>query len=169
VNYIVDNIEELVVALRDTEDGPPYFIPGHRLVMNNELKGKDRKTVAKNQKYPCFLLRMDIDEDVEDGVVKYTGINIAIVTFTTATRTTAQRLQLIKDTLVPLYDGFMEEVRKSPKFFWSGDQQLPRHKRILRPHWGKEGTEENESYLFDDPLDAIEIVDLQLNSLLKTC
>lgn len=169
MNYVVDNIGKVVTSMRMVTDGPPFYMYGHKVEINNELQGKNHKSAQQSRKYPLILLNMDIAENVENGVVKYI-LNVAIVAMTKETYTAQQRFEnVIKPVLGPLYDGFVAGLKDSPDFFWSGDQSIPPHTRVIRPYWGKAALNANEELVFDDPLDAIELLNLKINSTIKTC
>jgi hypothetical protein len=66
-----------------------------------------------------------------------------------------------------MYESFLTELNDSGLFEWPGFQIRPTHVKIDRPFWGTEGKEGNTAYIFDDPLDAIEILDLKINQTIK--
>lgn len=169
MRYIQDDIGTVVAAMRDGGD-VPYYMYGHRLEIARALKAKDSNPEEKNAKYPLIALRFDIPESEDGGYVQYKDINIIIVDFTNKNYSAAERFtNVIKPVLVPLYDKFMLELRNSGLFTWPNYQKLPKHQRIFRPFWGTPGEERNEKYIFSDPLDAIEIVGLEINSTNKKC
>lgn len=173
MNYVVDNIGKVVTAIRvwnnTADEGAPYYMYGHKVEINNELQSKNHKSAHQNRKYPLIMLNMDVAEMVESGVVKYT-LNIAIVAMTKENYTAQQRFEkVIKPVLAPLYDQLIEGLQLSPDFFWPGNQSIPPHTRVIRPYWGKTALNKNDELTFDDPLDAIELINLKINSNVKTC
>lgn len=159
VDYIAAKNTPANVALM------PYYLPGHRMEINAILLEKEKDMVYKYQKYPLIALRLDIPEEVdEDGFVNY-NLNIVILTLTEKNYNYEQRKQnIFIPVLIPLYERFIADLGNVGLFQWEGDQRRPPHTRILRPFWGTETREGNEKYIFSDPLDAIEIVNLQLKS-----
>lgn len=153
----------------------PFYMYGHRLEINNRLKEKDADMVFKYKKYPLIALRMDIPEGVRNGKFDY-SLNIAILTFTEQQWNAEERMaQTFKPKLYLLYARFMEELRKSGLFQWKTEMgEYPPHVKIDRPFWGQgysygkpPSNEGNKAFLFDDPLDAIEIVNLEISALKK--
>jgi hypothetical protein len=68
-----------------------------------------------------------------------------------------------------MYALFMECLRTSGMFTWTGDLLTPPHTKIDRPYWGVSQGEGNAANIFSDPLDAIEIVNLKLSQNTKKC
>lgn len=162
VDYIASKNTPANVALM------PYYLPGHRMEINKILLEKEKDKVYKYQKYPLIALRLDIPEEVDEyGFVNY-NLNIVILTLTDKNYTFEQRkTNIFEPVLIPLYERFISELGNAGLFNWEGDKHRPPHTRILRPFWGTETREGNEKYIFSDPLDAIEIVGLELKSSKK--
>jgi len=159
------------LTFNETFSGPgaPFYMYGHRREIANTLLQMDEDSVNKYRKYPLFALRMDIAEEVEDGMVEY-NMNIAILDYTKPEYSAAERYEhVFKPFLYPLYELFMDAL-KIHKFYWKGD--YPPHTKIDRPFWGvtenvQRGVSNgNDGYIFNDPLDAIEIVNLRVKRLL---
>lgn len=147
----------------------PFFMAGHRMEISKRLTDKDKDKVFKYQKYPLIALRMDIQESVAKGIWSY-SLNIAILNHADRKLNAEERMEKVfKPVLYPIYERFMEELRNSTKFFWSGNRDYPEHTVILRPFWGIENQEGNVKNIFNDPLDGIEIVNLKLNQRVKNC
>jgi len=145
----------------------PFYMYGHRLEISNRLKDKNADSVYKYQKYPLIALRLDIAEPYVDGIAEL-NLNVAILCFTQKGWNAEERMtNIFKPVLYPMYFRFLEELRKSGLFFFEG--RTPPHTKIDRPFWGVESGEANTSYIFNDPLDAIEIVDLKIKRNFKNC
>lgn len=187
--YIVDDIGAVVARMRGlnassygagmasylTDSGmsqanqllAPFYMYGHRLEIANELMAMDRDKLYKYQKYPLIALRMDIQEPYKDGIVEL-NLNIALLCFTQKGWNAEERMtNIFKPVLYPMYYRFMDELFKSGLFFWEG--KVPPHTKIDRPFWGTEASEANAKYIFNDPLDAIEITDLKIKKNFKNC
>lgn len=166
---IVKDFEVIVNSMRDPlSDKPniPYYEYGHRLEIANLLTEKE-KTQFKYTKYPLIALRLDIAEDIDEGMAKV-NLNMAILTMTDANYSAKQRYDnVIIPVLYPLYDRFFKAIKKSGIFTWEGHLLFPPHTAIDRPYWGTQYLEGNLKNIFNDPLDAIEIIDLKLNKRLK--
>lgn len=186
MNFITDDIKKVVEAMRplDVSYGQPmvdylnefckaefasempFYIPGHRLEIVNRLLEKDKDPVFKYQKYPLIALRLDTIEDPHSGMNHY-NLNIAILTYTDQNWNYEQRLERIfKPVLAPIYDRFIIELVNADLFTWEGDQRKPPHRPVLRPYWGtaQRNAEGNEKHIFSDPIDAIEILNLEINA-----
>lgn len=172
-NYKIINVTSSGFQIEtsdELEDGnykslSPYYMYGHRLEISNRLKEKNQDEIFKYQKYPLIALRLDIPEEI-NGTVHEVSLNIAILEFTDRKYIAEERYEnVFKPILYPLYENFLEEVEKAN--FMNLD--IPDHTKIDRPFWGITGSEGNQKHIFDDPLDAIEIVDLKLKLLNIKC
>lgn len=149
--------------------GAPYYSFGHRLEISRSLLIKGQDKVNKFKKYPLIALQMPFPEAWNNGMNRL-RLNVAILAFTDKKYNSAQRLvNVYQPILYPLYEMFMEEIRNSGLFFWDGklDQRRAPHTKIDRMFWGTQYSEGNDKYIFNDPLDAIEIVDLQISQNIK--
>jgi hypothetical protein len=145
----------------------PFYMFGHRIEIAKRLLDKDKDKVFKNQKYPLIALRMDIQESVSKGVWSYT-LNLLIANYTDKKWNAEERMEnIFKPVLYPIYERFMRELQFSGLFFWPGNQDFPEHTKVDRPFWGTDNQEGNVKNIFNDPIDAIEIIGLKLNSRSK--
>lgn len=146
----------------------PFYMYGHRLEIANRLLQKDKDKVYKNQKFPLIALRMDIAEEVSKGVWSH-SLNILIANYTDKKWNAEERMEnIFLPVLYPIYKRFIYEVQNSGLFTWPGNQDFPEHTKIDRPFWGTENQEGNVKNIFNDPIDAIEIIGLKLNSTRKS-
>ena len=169
-NEIELQIGEVVAAMRETAEGPPFYMYGHRLEIANRLKAMT-KTNRADKRYPLIALKLDIPAAIVRGsMINYT-LNIAIITATSAGLIASERkTQTFQPILYPLYDDFFIELKRSGLFSWDAlGLEKPLHTKIDRYYDGKIGEEKNVKNLFDDPVDAIELVDLKINSKIKYC
>ena len=165
IGLVVDAVRESKVRLWDTQNEPltPYYIHGHKLEISNRLLKKDSDKVFKYQKYPLIALKEDIVYDVENDVERY-RLNIAILAPTVKTYKSEERDEFdVKPILNPLYDLFLDKLKESGLFFYNG--QRPEHTTAIRKYYGM--SDGANSYIFNDPLDAIELIDLRLNKRIK--
>jgi hypothetical protein len=161
---------EVVAAMRGTFDetfdttfgaDAPYYMFGHRLEISNLLLNKDISRSTKYKKYPLVALRMDFEEKFDKGIYSV-SLNIALIASTKPDYTAEQRYEhVFRPTLYQMYDNFMTALHDSD-FFYYPDAMYPKHTKIDRPFWGTPTLEKNEKYIFNDPLDAIEIINLEL-------
>lgn len=164
--YIVDQIGEVVDAMRVAPALTPYYMYGHRGEINSRLLEKDQDKVFKYQKYPLVALRMDIAEVQTNGVWHF-DLNIAILDSTVKDYNAEERMSnVFKPVLYPLYESFLMKLSESGIFFWDNrlESTYPPHTKFDRPFWGTPGNEGNVKNIFSDPLDAIELVNLKINS-----
>jgi len=174
-NIITDQIGDVVKAMRvaagqDPIEGAPYYMYGHRLEINNRLALMNANPSKAKKKYPLIALKLDIPAVVEGDMLKY-DLNIAILAYTDKTYTAEQRMDnVFKPVLFPLYDSFMEKLKRSGHFTW--DKMLvsrPPHTKVDRFYYGTLSAEQSVKNVFSDPLDAVELVNLKINSRIKTC
>lgn len=164
MNYVVDDIGAVIARLRTVENGQPYYLYGPNLEVAKELVKKD---TAQKGKYPLFVLNMPFPEKKENGLIFLT-LNIAIVAFTKMDYRASDRYdKVIKPILYPLYEAFIVELRKSGLFQWERIGGEPSHTKIDRPFWGTQYSQGNKAHIFNDPLDAIEILDLKITQKIK--
>lgn len=144
----------------------PYYEYGHCLEIANTLTEKEG-TQYKYRRYPLVALRLDINEEMIDGLQKV-SLNIALITFTDEKYKASDRYRnVLVPILYPMYKSFMTQLKASGIFMWEGSLIYPPHRVIDRPYWGTTDIEGNAKNIFNDPIDAIEIADLKLNKRFK--
>jgi len=165
---VEDMIGDVVAKMRALVNSQtPYYQYGHIAEISDILKNMEGDPVKKNQKYPLVILRLDNPGEVEEEIVKW-NLNIVICAYTNNGYRAPERLQSVfKPVLFPLYDRFFEALNLSKHFFWEGN--YPKHTKIDRYFWGTSTGFRNAKQIFDDPIDAIEIINLKINSRIKTC
>ncbi len=186
MNYIVDDIGTVVTAMRTDPvliealqagiptlsrkgylDTMPSYLYGHREEISNTLLEMEDDKVRKYQKYPLVALRLDTPEKNAEGVIRYT-LNIALIMLTDETYKVNNRYdKVFKPILYPMYESFLKQLKNSGLFMWEGDQSRPPHTKLDRPFWGTPQEEKNTANYFNDPLDAIELIDLELTQNYK--
>lgn len=158
MNLVYNDIKTVVESIQEL--GVPYFMFGHRIEIANALMRKEKDKVQKLAKYPLIALRLPIEEEVDDDVVTY-RLNIAILDFTDKRYNAQQRYDnVIEPILYPLYEKFMNALPVGG-FFWESGHWPP-HTKTDKLFYGTQGAEGNEAYIFNDPLDAIEIENLEI-------
>lgn len=166
MNFIVEDIGKVVEYMREEAGGPPYYIYGHRREISNRLTEMTDDKVRKYKKYPLIALKLDIEEDYRAGLL-FVNLNIAILDKTEKNYNAEERKELVfKPVLYPLYEKFMDALTNTSLFYWTGNKR-PDHKKIDRYYWGTQDAEGNIKALFNDPLDAVEIVNLKLTQKIK--
>ena len=149
----------------------PYYIYGHRQEIASRLTEKEQRPQSQKKRYPLIALKMDIDETVRGNVNDF-NLNLVIATNSKVELNAEERyVKTFKPILYPLYFKFMESFKNSGFFMWDGqlDQLYPPHVKLDRPFWGTPSSERNEKNIFNDPIDAIEIVNLKFSRLDTHC
>jgi hypothetical protein len=165
---LIKHMRLLVESMVEIPDGPPYFYIGHRKDVNNQFNIKNRRSTG-NKKYPAVVLPLDVSPKVEDGFYKF-SCSIWLFALSKDVYTTEDRLnQVFIPTLHPLYFKLMDALKQSNVFLWQGDQTMPPHEPTDRYYIGSMTSEGNKAKFFDDPLDAIEIRNLELNIPIRSC
>lgn len=168
-NVIVDDIGAVVAAMRETGSNEPYYMYGHRLEVSNRLREKDLDMVYKYQKYPLVVLRLDVPEERNAGMIDY-SLNLAILNPTELKWNAEERYtNVFKPILIPLYELFIDKLKESGLFMWGLNLNDPKHDKIDRPFHGIAGPEGNVKYIFGDNLDCIEILGLEVKQRIKHC
>ena len=138
----------------------PFYMFGHRRELSNRLLQKDRDEIYKFQKYPLFALRLPIPETITFDYIHDVELNIAILAFTQKNYRAQERYEnIIHPVLMPLYFDFLEKIQDSNEIMGVG---RPEHTKIDRLFYGISELEANEAYIFNDPLDGVELIDLNL-------
>ena len=164
-NYVTDDIGLVVAAMREDGQDDPYYLYGTRVEINSILKTKSQI----DAKYPLVALKVPIVWRSEGGMIHY-SLNLAIMSFTDKNYRAAQRYEnVIKPILRPLYNLFLEKLKIVGGFSWTNEGHEPYHIGREVPFYGTEGKEGNLKNYFDDPIDAIEIVDLKISQKIKNC
>ncbi len=160
--YIPDIIGAVVAAMPT----PTYYMYGHRQEIANRLTMKDKDSVYKYQKYPLVALRLPVTEKTNDDIHEF-ELNIAILAFTDKSYIADKRYEMVfKPVLYPLYREFLDALAVHPGMMLTG---IPEHDKVDRLFWGVSENEGNSKYLFNDPLDAIELINLKLTVLNSNC
>lgn len=168
-NRVTTELGEVVAAMRAQADGPPFYMYGHIAEVDARLQNMAKNPTKEGKKYPLIVLKLDTPEKVDNGILHY-KLNVAIVVRTDRSYTASERDEKVfVPVLEPLYESFMVQLRESPHFMWENDQTYPKHTKIKRYFYGTPKENVNIKHIFSDPLDAIELVDLEINSEIKNC
>lgn len=143
----------------------PYSDFGTRKTINVKLKDKSGNEF-KYQKYPLIALRLPASIN-SVGAVSTIQANILIATFTNKQYKPQERMaNVFKPILYPLMNRFLEMCKRSGEFMMYN----PDHEQIDRMFYGtSSGDEENIAQIFDDPLDAVELRNLELKYIEEGC
>lgn len=142
-----------------------HYLYGHYPDIRERLLQKGK--TDKENRYPLIVLFEDFR--VLNRVLGLYGIGdvkLMILWPSKKDITREQREANFKNVLDPIYIEFFKQMKVSGFFMQYGPFQ---HTRIDRPHWGDAAIYGNKGYLFDEPLDGIEISDLQLKTYFNNC
>jgi hypothetical protein len=162
---ITEQIGTVVATMRNGGE-TPYYLFGHRLEISNRLVKKDSDSVEKYKKYPlvAFNEQYNTLPERRGNVLDWT-LNIAILAPTKKEYWSKDRdINVFVPVLDPLYEDFLVKIRQSGLFFWTGDQDAPPHSAVRRKFFGITSNEGNVKYIFNDPLDAVELINLKLST-----
>lgn len=164
--FKIDNTSGQAISLTGGwKSMSPYSIIGTRKTVNMMMLQRNSYEY-QYQKYPMIALRLPFTLQTRNGMRTFQA-NILIATFTSKVQTPDQRLvNTFRPILYPLRDRFLEMVVKSGEFLGFDKD----YDEIDRMFYGIEsGDETNIKNVFADPLDAIEIKNLNLKYLDDEC
>lgn len=148
----------------------PYFDVGHPLEVSNRLLEKDKSDEYKYRKYPLIVLFTDIKikKGERASFDDVTDLNISIIGQSERTKTTLERYSdVINPILYPIYNKLKSKIKASP-YFTKTHPSLT-HDLTERPYWGSSSKYGNVKNIFNDPLDAIEMNNIELGLRLNNC
>jgi hypothetical protein len=146
-----------------------FYFKGHRQEISNKVTVLGKDVIKKAQRYPLVACRMDLPERVYDGI-NHVSLQVFIAATTKKEDWVDDRYsKVFLPILYPRYERLMTALKNTGIFFWNGDQEAPQHIKIDRPYYGVTGEEANQANYLNDPVDAIEIIDLKLSTFIKTC
>lgn len=178
--YIVDEIGLIVAAVStkmltylQTIDsaiqGVQYYY-GHPREILETLAQKDQTEPFRFQKYPAICLFQDFSEvrSSERGIYATSKFQLIIVNSTDPNYKAEERYtHNFKPILYPIYLNFLEQIALSGKCMLSSDYIIP-HTKFDRVFWGRDLVDGGKNS-FNDYLDAIEIVSMELKWYRPNC
>lgn len=176
--FIVDILKEVVQAtstklLSELQLVDPlitgvHFEYGHYTDIQERLTAKGK--TSKNDRYPLICLFEDFKiRHNKPGLTGIGEMKLIILHYSKNTITREQReTNVFRPILYPIYYEFLHQLKVSGKFNIYDENKII-HDQINRPHWGDPGLYKNDSYLFGEVLDGIELNNLQLETYLKNC
>jgi len=139
----------------------PYYMHGHPIEIVNRLNKKN-KGIYSYQKYPLIALFQDFEEAINPDEKNYASISptFIIANLTMPEIKADDRYDRnFRNILYPLLYDFINEMHLSMKFSILRKKDIA-YTKIDRLYWG---SQEGQSNLQDDYIDAIEI---NINNLL---
>lgn len=179
---VIDKIAAAVTAtgVKLVEANSDFFTDGESLHFDHghmvEITGKLLKKNKSKMKYPLIILVEDIDQYNYAGMLHY-NLRLFIVNFNPREQDDSpQRWAkggVIKGRLLPIYEEFLRQI-SAKGFSWDKAETpgvTPPHTFTVRTKFGVwlrelNGTVRN---MLTDPLDAIEIQDLKINTKALSC
>lgn len=171
--YITDILNDIVEQVAEDYGAPVYYLHGHPVEIVNILKERSKHAINKFRKFPLIALLQDFEE-VKGGnqsVNSQVSLNLIIATRTESKYLSSERYKLnFKPILHPIYEYLLDRIALHPAFGGMAPGVIP-HTKIDRLYWGKQGLYGNEANIFNDRIDAVEIVNLELEILnhFKNC
>lgn len=158
----LQNVDPLITGV--------HYEYGHYTDIQERLIAYSKTASKKQDRYPLIAVFED-DRVVHQrkGVYGVTGMKVLILALSNPNYTREQREETtFKPILFPIYEELLKQIWMSGHFMVYSPDQI-RHTQINRPHWGDPSLYSNESYLFGDVLDGIELSNLELTIYLQTC
>lgn len=145
-----------------------HFDYGHYTDIQERLIAKGKTN--KSERYPMIWLIEDYrTRHLQEGLTGISDLKIMILHLSKNTVTREWREEnVFKPILYPIYYEFLKQIKLNGNFLVYDETKI-QHDEIKRPHWGDPKLYKNESYLFTDVLDGIEITNMQLKIFLETC
>ena len=164
--YIYTMFSNIVTDVAARASVAVHYEHGHPLEIINTLRGMGKTPAFDPLKYPLIALFQDFDETrgENDREMATVNLNLIIAMLTEHHRVASQRLTCTYiPVLYPLYDLLMTSIRFSGYFTGNPNNNADwPHTKTDRMYWGKKGLYGNESNIFGDYIDAIEITNLKL-------
>lgn len=143
-----------------------YYKYGHLLDIRERLRAETLADPSQ-RRYPLIWLIEDFRTTQQLGLFGVSSARIMILHQTKKEYTRQQREdEVFQPVLVPIYNELFNQMKISGLFMQYGPFS---HDRIERPHYGNPSEWRNEAYLFDEPLDGIEIANLSLQIYFSNC
>lgn len=168
--YIVDLFKTIVERTATSTGMTCHYEHGHPLEIVDTLKEMTQNPDASALKYPLIALFQDFDEDKGlDGTESKVKLHLIIATLTDKMLKAPERYTVsFKPILYPVYVEFMKQIGKS-HFFREENPDRILHTKTDRLYWGRNGLFGQNTNVFDDYIDCIEIQNLQLNVKQNLC
>jgi hypothetical protein len=176
--YVVDAIKNVVAAtsaklLSDLQAIEPLiqgiqFDYGHYTDIKERLKAKSQ--TDKTKRFPLICLFED--HRIRHQKLGITGIADLKIIILYPSKNTVTRewreTNVFRPILYPIYFEFLRQLKLCGQFNIYDETKI-QHDQINRPHWGDPALYKNDSYLFGEILDGIELNNLQLETFLNNC
>lgn len=159
--------DKLTAELQQLDSGITgvHYLHGHPREIIETLMQRDKSPSRQFDKYPLVCLFQDFPETwSSDGIVEAV-LNIVICSSTLADFKAPERYaRNFVPILYPIFDELIKAIRRGPNTVGYD----PVFKKYDRLYWGKAGLYGNQGNIFNDRLDAVELMNfkLKLNTLI---
>lgn len=167
---IINDIGMVIQAMRDnvftntydpTSNVPPFFFNGRRKEVVNKVSDLEKFNSVKV--FPMIALNGDYQYTRRGTLIDY-KLNLLIAVSTTSELSTEEReANNYIPILYPAYEKFIDYFGKIGLFMWdaSTDLKSPPHQPINRYYYGTNDSDGNLKNMFNEPVDAIELVNFE--------
>lgn len=158
VNRVSLDLTEDLKKIDDMISGV-HYLHGHPTEIISLLMQKDKSPSEQFNKYPLVCLFQDFPETWTSESLMEVTLNIVICSSTTQDLTAPQRYDRnFIPILYPIFDRFLKRLVQGANTVGYD----PVFRKFDRLYWGKAGLYGNTGNIFNDRLDAIELVNLKL-------
>lgn len=146
-----------------------HYSYGHIQEIVNSMQRLTESPTQMYDKFPRIMLVEDIPMSMDGAIYNSATLHILIVMATQKDYVSEQRQTIIFNPIInPIYDAMMSAITKDKYFnVYNPDTDMP-HAYYDRKFWGKAGIYGNVANIFNDYLDAKEIIGLKLK-ISKQC
>lgn len=168
---------KLIQQLQQVDPGitAVHYMFGHPLEIVNTIGQYDQSSVTRYNKYPlvAFFLDTDVQRGIIPGVYGEYNIHLAIIRECLDANQTANERDLTNfiPVLTPIYMELMNQINLRGDLFHLTFMEALPHKVTNRYYWGRSGLPYtgNQTNIFNDWVDAIEIQNLKLKVNTSYC
>lgn len=182
---IIEDIGMVIQAMRDISANPknpaqwvngaftnpydsaslvkPFFFNGRKKEIVNKVADLGKLNSVKT--FPMIALNGDYQYTRRGNLVDY-KLNLLIAVYTTAELSTEEREDKnYVPFLYPTYESFLFCFSRVGLFQWDTtvDEVIPPHQPINRYYYGTNNSDGNIKNMFDEPVDAIELVNFEFS------
>lgn len=179
--YVVDEMAEVVAKVSeellptlqayDSNITGVHYLHGHPLEIIETLGQRDKSDTYVFKKYPLIALFQDFPESMNQttGIPHEPRLHMIIARATRPEYKAPERYGYnLRPVLYPIYSELLHQLHHHPAFTSESAWKIP-HTKTDRLYWGREGLWGNDSNIFNDWIDCIEIRDLRIKVKTKLC
>lgn len=162
--YIYDQFTQIVADTAVRSGIPCFYQYGPPMEIIENLRAMTKDPTQTERKYPLIALFTDFRQRQGriPGIESEVSLHFIIATLTDKNYTAPERIELnFKPILHPIFDAFAASIFKSG-YYQMQTEKLMSRDIYDRLSWGKNGLYDATGNVFEDMIDCIEIVDLEL-------